>query len=203
MMDLEKINNELRDKSPVEIVSWALSVAKRPLVSTNFRPSDVSILHAVYQVSKEVPVVWIDSGYNTSFTYQHALRVIEDLELKIDIFVPKQSVAFRNVTLGIPEPDTQAHQEFTEQVKLEPFNRALAKYEPDVWFANLRAGQTAFRDNLDIVNLTKDGVLKICPFYYWTDEQVENYLTTNKLESEDRYYDPTKVHSNRECGLHT
>ncbi len=202
-MDIEKINAELRDKSPSEIASWALSVAKRPLISTNFRPQDVSILHAVCKVSNDVPVVWIDSGYNTTYTYKHALKVIEELKLNIDIFVPKQSVAYRNITLGIPEADTDAHKEFTEQVKLEPFNRALAKYQPDVWFANLRKGQTAFRDNLDIVNLTKDGVLKICPFYYWSDEEVENYLSTNNLESEERYYDPTKVHSNRECGLHT
>ncbi|MFK7784141.1 MAG: phosphoadenosine phosphosulfate reductase family protein [Crocinitomicaceae bacterium] len=202
-MDLLKINQELADKSPVEIASWALSIAKKPLVSTNFRPLEASILHAVYEASQGVPVVWIDSGYNTSFTYQHALEIIDQLELKIDTFVPKQSVAFRNVTLGIPEPDTKEHAEFTEQVKLEPFKRAMDKYQPDVWFANLRKGQTAFRDNLDIVNLTKEGVLKICPFYHWSDEQVEAYLKSNNLSSEDRYYDPTKVHANRECGLHT
>lgn len=202
-MDLEKINKELRHKSPSEIAKWALDIAERPLITTNFRPYDVSIIHAAYTVSKEVPVVWIDSGYNTSYTYKHALKVIEELDLKIDVFVPKQSVAYRDVTLGNPKPDTAAHQEFTDQVKLEPFKRALDKYQPDVWFANLRAGQTAFRDNLDIVNLTSDGILKICPFYYWTDEETESYLTINKLDSEDRYYDPTKVHSNRECGLHT
>ncbi len=202
-MDLLKINQELADKTPVEIASWALSIAKKPIVSTNFRPLEASILHAVYEASKDVPVVWIDSGYNTSFTYQHALEVIDQLHLKVDTFVPKQSVAFRNVTLGIPEPDTREHAEFTDQVKLEPFKRAMDKHQPDVWFANLRKGQTAFRDNLDIVNLTKDGVLKVCPFYHWSDEQVEAYLTNNGLSSEDRYYDPTKVHANRECGLHT
>lgn len=201
-MDLFKINQELADKTPSEIVSWALNIGKKPVVTTNFRPLEASILHAVYQV-KSVPVVWIDSGYNTSFTYKHALSVIEQLELNIDTFVPKQSVAFRNVTLGIPEPDTKEHDEFTDQVKLEPFKRAMAQYQPDVWFANLRKGQTAFRDNLNIVNLTKDGVLKVCPFYHWSDEQVEVYLESNGLTSEDRYYDPTKVHANRECGLHT
>jgi len=202
-MDLVKINKDLADKSPAEIASWALSVAKKPLVTTNFRPLEASILHAVYEASNEVPVVWIDSGYNTSFTYRHALAVIDQLKLNIDTFVPKQSVAFRNVTLGIPEADTPEHAEFTQQVKLEPFKRAMAKYQPDVWFTNLRKGQTAFRDNLDIVTLTNDGVLKVSPFYHWTDAQVEAYMTEHGLPSEDRYYDPTKVHANRECGLHT
>ena len=202
-MDLQKINQELSDKSPVEIAKWAISVAKKPLVTTNFRPHEASILYAVYEASKEVPVIWIDSGYNTSYTYRHALEVIDQLQLNIDIFVPQQSVAYRNVTLGIPEPDTEAHALFTEQVKLEPFKRAMAKYQPDVWFTNLRKGQTAFRDNLDIVTISNDGVIKVSPFYNYSDEEIEAYLAEHGLPSEDRYYDPTKVHANRECGLHT
>ena len=201
-MDLKLINNQLRNSSPHEIIKWALNIAKQPIVTTNFRPYAQSILFAVTQEQKDIPVIWVDSGYNTSFTYKHALETIEGFKLNIDVFVPKTTVAFRDVTLGIPQPDTDDHDEFTREVKLEPFERAMKKYQPDVWFANLRKGQTAFRDSLDIVNLTKDGVLKVCPFYYWSDEEVEAYMKTHGLESEDRYYDPTKAFSNRECGLH-
>lgn len=203
IMDLKAINEELKDASPQEIIRWALSVAKNPIVTTNFRPLETSILYAVTQEKKDVPVVWIDSGYNTSFTYQHALRSIEQLQLNIDMFVPQQSVAFRNVTLGIPEPDTPEHDEFTKQVKLEPFKRAMDKHQPDVWFTNLRKGQTALRDQLEVVTMTKDGVLKVCPFLNWSDEQIQDYMRCCGLESEDRYYDPTKALANRECGLHT
>ena len=202
-MNLTEINKELRDQSPQEIIRWALGIAKRPIVTTNFRPYASTILHAVVSEIPEIPVVWIDSGYNTPNTYRHALRTIERLNLKMDIFVPKQTVGYRNSILGIPEPDTPKHDEFTYQVKLEPFERAMEKHQPDIWFANLRNGQTALRSSMDIVNQTADGMLKVCPFFYWTDPQLEAYIELHELESEDNYYDPTKVLEGRECGLHT
>ena len=202
-MNIKEINNQLRNANPKEIVAWALQLAKRPVVTTNFRPYEASILHAVTAEKPDVPVIWCDSGYNTSFTYQHAERTIDQLKLNVDLYVPKQTAAHRDIVLGIPEPDTEAHNVFTQQVKLEPFMRAMDNHKPDVWFTNLRKGQTALRDTMDIVNIGKDGVLKVCPFFYWSDAQLETYLEAHQLESEDRYYDPTKALANRECGLHT
>ncbi len=78
----------------------------------------------------------------------------------------------------------------------------MAEHTPDVWFTNLRKGQTAFRDSIDIVSLSADGVLKVSPFYYWTDEELDDYLIKHQLPNEFKYYDPTKVLESRECGLH-
>ncbi len=201
-MDINKVNQYLRDKSPEEIIAWALERAKQPIVTTNFRPGAQLMIHAVTSQAPNIPVIWVDSGYNTSYTYRHALDTIRRFDLNIDIFAPKMTAGFRDIVMGIPDPDTPEHQEFTNEVKLEPFKRALSIYEPDVWFTNIRKGQTKFRDTLDIVTLTNDGVLKISPFYHWDDEQVNDYMDKHDLDSEDRYYDPTKVFANRECGLH-
>jgi phosphoadenosine phosphosulfate reductase len=78
----------------------------------------------------------------------------------------------------------------------------MAVAQPDVWFTNLRKGQTAFRDGLDIVSKSKDGILKVSPFYHWSDQDLDVYLTQQDLPNEFTYYDPTKVEDNRECGLH-
>jgi len=201
-VNIKELNAKLRDQSPEEIVKWALSISDRPIVTTNFRPYEAVILHAVSAVKSDIPVIWCDSGYNTPYTYIHAEKTINQLGLNVDLYVPQQTVAHRNIILGIPEVDTDQHDEFTRQVKLEPFQRAMKAQQPDLWFTNLRKGQTALRDSMDIVNQVKDGILKICPFYYWSDRELEAYLEAHSLESEDRYYDPTKALNNRECGLH-
>ncbi|WP_299834447.1 phosphoadenosine phosphosulfate reductase family protein [uncultured Tenacibaculum sp.] len=201
-MNIEEINKELKGKSPQEIVSWALSVAKKPVVTTNFRPYESAILHLVVTEQKDIPVVWCDTGYNTSQTYKHAEGLIEKLSLNVKLYVPKQTVAHRNVVLGLPSVDDPNHAVFTEQVKLEPFKRAMNEHQPDVWFTNLRKGQTAFRDSIDIVSVSKDGVLKVSPFYNFSDEDLDQYLAKFDLPNEFKYFDPTKVESNRECGLH-
>jgi len=202
-LNLSEINGYLKAKTPEEIVQWALGFAEKPVVTTNFRPYEAVILHAVSRQKSDVIVVWCDTGYNTSATYRHALRTIEQLDLNVDLFVPRQTVAYRDVLMGIPEIDTAAHDEFTRQVKLEPFERAMAKHTPDVWFTNLRKEQTAFRSSLDIVSVSKNGVVKVSPFFYWSDDALNDYIRTHQLESEETYFDPTKALANRECGLHT
>jgi len=102
----------------------------------------------------------------------------------------------------MPEINDPRHEVFTEQVKLEPFRRAMAEIQPDLWITNLRKGQTAFRDGLDIINKTESGLLKISPFYNWTDEDLDTYMEKYKLANEYDYFDPTKVDEKRECGLH-
>ncbi|MCG1037329.1 phosphoadenosine phosphosulfate reductase domain-containing protein [Polaribacter sargassicola] len=201
-LDLEKINKELKDKSPSEIISWAISFAKNAVITTNFRPYEVAILNAVTEVKKDIKVIWCDTGYNTVQTYKHAEEIIEKLNLNIQLYVPKQTVAHRNVVLGVPSIEDPKHAIFTEQVKLEPFARAMKEHQPDVWFTNLRKGQTAFRNSIDVVSVSKDGIVKVSPFYNWSDEQLDVYLEEKGLPNEFTYFDPTKVESNRECGLH-
>jgi phosphoadenosine phosphosulfate reductase len=201
-MNLEEINKQLQGKSPSEIISWAISIAEKPVITTNFRPYEVAILNAVTEVQKDIKVIWCDTGYNTVQTYKHAEYIIKKLNLNIHLYTPKQTVAHRNVVLGVPSIEDPKHVTFTEQVKLEPFTRAMAAHQPDVWFTNLRKGQTAFRNSIDIVSQSKDGTLKVSPFYNWTDSELDRYLVEKDLPNEFTYFDPTKVESNRECGLH-
>ena len=79
----------------------------------------------------------------------------------------------------------------------------MEAHQSDVWFTNLRKGQTTLRDNLDIFSFSKDEILKVSPFYHWSDEQLDKYLVDYNLPNEFNYFDPTKALVNRECGLHT
>lgn len=199
---VQKYNEALKNELPLYRVSQVLEEAVNPIITTNFRPYEVAILHLVTQVKKDIPVIWCDTGYNTIQTYKHVEYVRELLDLNLKIYVPKQSVAYRNVIMGIPDLDNPSHALFSEQVKLEPFKRAMKEWSPDVWFTNLRKGQTAFRDSIDVLSYGANDVLKVSPFYDYDDNQLDEYLEQNNLKNEFKYYDPTKVIENRECGIH-
>lgn len=200
--ELIKLNSELERKTPAEIIAWAIIQADKPVVTTNFRPYEGAILHAVTSVKPTIDVVWCDTGYNTRNTYKHAEELIKLLGLNIDLYVPKETSSHRDAVMGIPQIDDPMHKVFTQQVKLEPFKRAMAAHQPDVWFTNLRKGQTAFRDSISVLSQGDDGVLKVSPFYNYSDEQLDVYLEENNIPNEHKYFDPTKVLGNRECGLH-
>ena len=78
----------------------------------------------------------------------------------------------------------------------------MSEIKPDIWITNLRKGQTSFRDTIDIVSKTDDGLLKLSPFYNWSDKDLDSYMNKNNLVNEHDYFDPTKVDEKRECGLH-
>lgn len=201
-LDLDKINKDLEGKTPQEIVEWAINIADTPVVTTNFRPYEAAILKITSATKKDIKVIWCDTGYNTPNTYKHAEEVINILGLNVKLYVPKQTTAHRDVVLGVPSIEDPKHAVFTEQVKLEPFKRAMTEHKPDIWFTNLRKGQTAFRDSINIVSQDKNGVIKVSPFYNWTDKELDIYLEENNLPNEFKYFDPTKQLENRECGLH-
>jgi len=202
LFNLDQANELLREKDPLEIIEWVLNMAERPILTTNFGPYSASLLHAVTAIKNDISVIWCDTGYNTPHTYRYARDIMKKLSLNMHIYTPKLTPGFMDVTMGIPEIDTDDHEIFTEQVKLEPFKRALKDHQPDVWFTNLRRDQTEFRKNLDILHLNRQGILKVSPFFYFSEFEMELYLKRFDLPNEKKYFDPTKVSDKRECGLH-
>ncbi|UCE94048.1 MAG: phosphoadenosine phosphosulfate reductase family protein [Flavobacteriaceae bacterium] len=200
--ELVKANAYLRGKDPIQIIEWALRQSERPILTTNFGPYSASLVHAVNSVNRNIKVIWCDTGYNTPHTYRFANDLINRFDLNMHIYSPRLTAGFRDITTGIPHIDTEEHKTFTEEVKLEPFRRALKEHNPDVWFTNLRQDQSDFRSTLDILHLDKNGILKVSPFFYYTEFQMELYLQEFALPNEKKYYDPTKVLAKRECGLH-
>lgn len=207
--NLEQLNQNLQGQSPEQIVSWALKQAKNAVITTNFRPYEAAILHLVTRIKPDITVLFVDGGYATHKTYKHAQKIIKDLNLNVLTYTPKYTRGWLDAYFdGIPDVDSAEHDLFSNAVKLEPFTRAFADIKPDVWFTAIRRSQTAFRQDLGVLSLSKDGVLKVAPFFYNTDDDLDAYLAAHHLPStneygESDYYDPTKVGAHRECGLHT
>lgn len=202
--DLSAINAELAGKSPDEIISWAANLEKRTIMTTTFGDHSAVILHMVTRIIPNVKIVWVDTGYNSSATYRFADKLMRKLGLKVDVYTPEMTSARRNVLMkGIPEVGEPLHEEFTRQVKLEPFERAIKEAQPEIWITGLRREQTEHRKNMDIATLSKDGYLKIAPILEWTEADMNEYLEKNSLPNEPDYFDPTKGQEGRECGLHT
>lgn len=195
-------NTELRLYSPQAIIEWGLARATNPILSTNFRPRTAVLLHLVTQTMPNIPVVWVDTGYNTPATYHYAEALRARLNLNLRIYTPRVTAARRAALYGgVPALADPAHQAFTTEVKLEPFERAFAELQPDLWFTGIREEQNAFRKSLGVVSPGAAGTLRVAPLFSWTAVDMENYLYEHQLPDNDDYVDPTKVHDDRECGL--
>ena len=204
--ELGRWNAELRHKTPLEIVRWAIAQAGGlALVSTNFRPYEAVLLHLCAQSQPDIPVLWVDHGYNRPATYRHADQLQRLLRLNLHVYAPRMTPA-RYATLYGPAPtpdDEPALKEFSTLMKLEPFQRGMRELAPKVWITALRKVQNPNRANLDIVSHDPNfGALKVSPVFYQTDAAMEAYLDQYNLPNEWDYFDPAKADEKRECGLH-
>jgi phosphoadenosine phosphosulfate reductase len=205
---IAKANVELRDKSPLEIVRWAIAQAKgRAIVSANFRPYEAVILHLATRVQPDIPVLWADHGYNRSATYKHAEQLKKLLKLNLKTYVSKMTAANYDAIHGSPPAPTQENEErikeFSTVMKLEPFQRGMKELAPTIWLTALRKIQNPNRASLDIVVPDENfKTIKVSPVFYWSDADMDNYLKEHSLPNEWDYFDPAKADEKRECGLH-
>ena len=199
-------NAELGSKSPLEVTRWAIAQAgSRAIVSTNFRPYEAVVLHLATQAQADIPVLWVDHGYNRPATYKHAEQLRAQLKLNLKPFLPKVTPAHRDAIHGpIPSLEDEAGlKAFSAVMKLEPFQRGMRELAPTVWITALRKVQNPNRAGLDIVSHDANfGALKISPVFHWSDAQMESYLAQHNLPNEWDYFDPAKADEKRECGLH-
>tara|TARA_Y100000815_G_C13320880_1_gene492262 strand:+ start:1321 stop:1941 length:621 start_codon:yes stop_codon:yes gene_type:complete len=201
-LDIDAWNKKLKDRTPHEIAEWALRLSDNKIVTTSFGVYSSVLLSTMSQLDKDIRVVWCDTLYNQPSTYEHASNLIETYNLNLNKYQPLISKETIDKTIGLPSVENDNHDKFSEVVKLEPFRRALKEQDPEVWFTNIRVRQTEYRDKKDILSYSKDGILKVSPFYYWSDKDLEAYLEANQLPKNSDYFDPVKALLSRECGIH-
>ena len=83
---IAEYNAALKNKPALEIVRWGIARANhRAIVSTNFRPYEAVILHLCVQVQPDIPVIWVDHGYNRPATYRFAEQLCNNLNLNLNL----------------------------------------------------------------------------------------------------------------------
>lgn len=202
---LNQLNKEFNETSANGILEWVISHHRKVLATTNFGPHEAVLLHHISRIKPDLPIICVDHGYNTAETYRVAEELENRLKLNMYYYTPRVTRRRREVVFnGVPDiSDTAEHRNFVQEVKLEPFFRAFAEHQPEIWLTAIRRNQTEFRASLDIfADDEKFNCLKVSPFFYWTELDMEEYLVENNLPIVEDYHDPTKVLAHRECGLH-
>lgn len=192
-----------RSAQALELIRETLRGGEPAIVTSNFRPFAAVMLHLVTRIRPEIPVIWMDSGYNTPETYRHAEALRTQLGLNLHIYTPRRTRAQREALEGAPPArDDPRFDAFVHEVKLEPFERALAEFKPKIWFNGVRASDTAKRATMQPLERNADGILKVAPLLDWSSRDLHLYLQQHGLPNSWDYYDPTKPDPAQECGLH-
>jgi phosphoadenosine phosphosulfate reductase len=194
-------------------------------LTCSFQAEDMIVLHLLRVHLPQVPVLFLDTGYHFSETYQYRDRITAELALNLVNVLPEKTVAQQKSEFGILYSVDPA--KCCSLRKVEPL---MASLEPfDIWFTGLRREQSPTRRNLKTVEQHRlpggKSLLKVSLLANWTWTQVWDYTRKHGLSYLPQYdqgyasigcepctsipADPSNARSGRwsgrklECGIHT
>ena len=216
---------DLEAVDAVERVQWAVDrFGDRLMLTTSFGIQSAVMLHLVTKLAPNIPVVFIDTGYLFSETYQFADQLTKRLKLNLKVYQPRVSAARQEALFGKRwEQGVEELDRYNLLNKVEPMDRAVRELGAEAWLAGLRRSQGSSRENRPVLQ-AQNKVTKIHPIIDWDNQQVHQYLIHNNLPYhplwEQGYVSVGDWHSSaplgpgmsepetrfggqkRECGLH-
>ena len=224
--EIDRWNHELASLDAITRIQWACEKFSTGVVaSTSFGLQSAVMIHLINQVERDIPILFIDTGYLFPGTYEYANTLQNEMSFKAKVYSAKMSPAFQESTYGkLWSGGKEDMAKYNFLNKREPMDRALCDHEATLWLAGLRRSQADSRAELPFI-VKQNNILKMYPILDWDDRTTYQYLPKNKLPYhplEGMGYDSlgdwhsTQKRSEvekpedarhgghgRECGLHT
>ncbi len=226
-MNVERIAEVVESLPSEQALDTVLAANEnaRVCLTSSFQAEDMAVLHLLRKRIPEVPVLFLDTGYHFSQTYEYRDRMAKEWSLQLVNVLPKQTVPEQESAFGILNRSDP-----TRCCQLRKVDPLLGALEPfDVWFTGLRREQSPTRKNLKKVELhrlpTGKTLWKVSLLADWNWEQVWHYVNANGISHLPQYdegylsigcepctalpADPNNPRSGRwggtklECGIHT
>ena len=188
---LARINAELENKEPQEILRWAVSQFPPGLtLACSFGgASGMVLLDMIMKIDPTVEVFYLDTDFLFPETYALRERCEQKYGFKAQAYksllTPDQQAEKFGEALWSRDPDACC-----EVRKVEPNQRALEGKR--AWIAGMRRDQSSTRKDIGIVEWDeKFHLYKINPLANWDDKKVWNYILANDVpynELHDRGY---------------
>lgn len=226
-MNVDQIAATVENLAPEQVLDTVLSAREnaRVCLTSSFQAEDMTVLHFLRKRIPDVPVLFLDTGYHFTQTYEYRDRLAKEWSLHLVNVLPARTVAEQESEFGVlyqSEPTRCC-----QLRKVEPLLGALEPF--DIWFTGLRREQSPTRKNLKKVELhrlpTGKTLWKVSLLADWNWQQVWNYTNANSISHLPQYdegylsigcepctalpADPNNPRSGRwggtklECGIHT
>lgn len=197
---------------------------KKYFTTSSFQSHSLVLLHMLSRIDKDIPVVFINTGFHFPATITFRDKVINDFGLTnlIDLHsdTPKSfQRGQEGRLLFASDPDYCCNVN-----KTEPLNNLLCSY--DIWINGVRADQSSVRKAMKTEQEAPNDSIRFHPMLDWTSKMIYEYqkeynlpkhpleeqgyisigcepctrrITADMDEREVRWYGLNKT----ECGLHT
>jgi phosphoadenosine phosphosulfate reductase len=171
---------ELEDKSPQDILRWAVAnFFPKLTMATAFGPEGNCIIHMLAEIEPRVRIFNLETGYQFKETLRLRERIKERYRIEVEYVRPELTVEEYERKHGQPLYTKDPNQCCFDR-KVLPLRRAVVGYR--AWMSAIRKDQTADRGKADIVQWdAKFNLVKISPLLAWTKSDVWNFILRNDV----------------------
>jgi phosphoadenosine phosphosulfate reductase len=174
----EEANERLADASAQELLAWARETFGDELVVTASM-ADGALPHLAAEAAPGVDVLFLDTGYHFAETIQTRHEIEREYGLKVIDVRPLQTVTEQDAQHGARLHDRDPNL-CCEMRKTNPLDAALTSY--DAWITGVRRADSTRRATTPVVSYDRRrDIVKIAPLAWWTDADVESYITDNGI----------------------
>ena len=188
--DLASINQTFEGAHPRDVVRWVLedSGLDRVAIASAFQAEGTAVMHMATQIRPDIPVLFLETGYQFAETLAFKERLAERLGLNVvdlvgDYTVERQTEAF-GARLFERDPERCC-----DLNKVRPMFEALRGL--DAWITSVRGDSSPTRAATPIVERYAlepgNDIVKINPMANWTKPQVWRYLKEFELPHNPLY----------------
>ncbi len=181
---IKELQNLVQNKTPQEVIKLFLEKYNDKIAfSSSLGAEDQVITDMISKIDKSAKIFTLDTGRLFPETYDLIDRTSKRYDMPIQVYFPDA----HQVEDMVKEKGINLFFESIENRKLcchirkiEPLKRAFKGL--DVWICGLRRDQSVTRTDVQLVEWDEaNGLIKLNPLVEWTEEQVWDYIKTNKV----------------------
>jgi phosphoadenosine phosphosulfate reductase len=179
---LERCNSIFAELTAEDRVRWALRhLPGVHALSSSFGAQAAVSLHLLTQISPDIPVILVDTGYLFPETYRFIDALTDRLKLNLQVYRAELSPSWQEARHG-----ERWHQgidglnSYNQENKVEPMRRALRELGVSTWFAGIRRKQSQSRSQIPYLEWA-GGRWKAHPIADWSDRDIHLYLKAHDL----------------------
>lgn len=183
-LTIEQLSKEYENKSPQDIIAYALNNHDNIAISFS-GAEDVVLIDMAKKTGKAFRVFTLDTGRLHPETYQFIDEVRNRYNIEIEVFFCSREAVEKLVTeKGFSSFYKEGHKGCCDIRKVEPLKRALSKL--DAWITGQRKDQSP-GTRADVPVIQKDPtfnegrLIKFNPLANWTSKQVWDYIRENNV----------------------
>jgi len=180
------LNEELSQKSPREILKFALNTFEQIAISFS-GAEDVALIEMAHKLAPPLSVFSLDTGRLHPETYQFIEKVRQHYELDIDIMTPNSDALEAFVKdKGLFSFFEDGHKQCCGIRKVEPLKRKLATL--DAWISGQRKDQSpSTRASVPVIEIDHGNsndqrkLIKFNPLANWSSKEVWDYIRMSEI----------------------